>query len=394
MYQRPVFHQIYQRLKQPRLFLQIIVGPRQVGKTTLVQQLEPSLKFPFLYASADDSLTRDRAWIETQWQRGRNLCQGHSEAVLVLDEVQKISDWSSAVKSLWDADTRKKVPLKVVLLGSCPLLMGKGLTESLAGRFETLHAPHWSLTEMQDCFGFTSEDYLYWGGYPGSAVLKPDYGRWNRYIRDSLIETTVGQDILSMTRVDKPALLKRLFFLGCEYAGQVLSYTKMIGQLQEAGNTTTLAHYLDLLSQAGLLTGLQKWSTEKVRSRSSSPKLIALDCALVSAIDGRSQEALFSDSEFLGRVVENAIGAHLWNSIRGTQAELYYWNELNREVDFVLLYGKRILAIEVKSGRRQTRVSGLVEFCKRNPRAIPLVVGTGGVPLDEFLLSSPMSWFS
>src|SRR5205807_8790309 len=241
--------------------------------------------------------------------------------------------------------------LKVVLLGSAPLLVQRGLTESLAGRFEVLHLPHWSFAEMRAAFGFSLEEYVYFGGYPGAASLVHEPDRWRRYILDALIETTIARDVLLLTRVDKPALLRRLFELGCRYSGQVLSYTKMLGQLHEAGNTTTLAHYLELLGGAGLLTGLAKYSGRAVRQRGSSPKLQVLNTALMSAQSGLSLDEARADREFWGRLVESAVGAHLANSAAVGECELFYWREGSREVDFVVRVGRTLTAIEVKSGR-------------------------------------------
>lgn len=393
MFRRPIFFQLLQRLREKRNFLQILTGPRQVGKTTLVRQIEKELGPKCLYVSADESQLKDPAWIETHWQRGRRLAREHSEAVLIIDEVQKIQNWSETIKSLWDRDTAEQAPLKVVLLGSSPFFMRKGKSESLAGRFEVIHATHWPYSEMKECFQLSLDDYAYWGGYPGGITLKQDADRWKQFIREALIEVTVSQDLLSTVRIDKPILLKRLFYLSCEYSGQILSYNKMIGQLQDAGNTTTLAHYLDLLTYGGLATGLEKWSSKTLQTRSSSPKLITLNPALFSAVEPRQKEELLSDPETRGRIFENLVGGHLWNSILGTSIQLYYWNEGQKVVDYVLSLGEKLLAIEVKSGRRQTRVPGLTEFCKKHPHAKPLLIGTDGIPFEEFLLSHPRDWF-
>ena len=255
MYKRPLYQTLLSRLKEPRRFLQVLAGPRQVGKTTLARQAMEGGRTRSQYASADEPTLQDRAWIEQQWDLGRMKAKD-GEALLVLDEVQKVPGWSEVVKRLWDEDTAKRVSLKCVLLGSSPLLVQRGLTESLAGRFEILHVTHWSFAEMRDAFGWDVDQYVYFGGYPGAAALIEDRQRWARYIVESLIETTLSRDILLMTRVDKPALLRRLFLLGCDYSGQILSYQKMLGQLQDAGNTTTLAHYLELLAGAGMLKGV------------------------------------------------------------------------------------------------------------------------------------------
>lgn len=245
---------LIERLSERRRFIQVLAGPRQVGKTTLARQALERIKAPSHYASADQPAGRDRAWFEAQWEIGRNLAAGAARlgAVLVLDEAQKIGDWSELAKRLWDEDSAKGLPLKVALLGSAPLAIQQGLSESLGGRFELIRVTHWSLSEMRDAFGFDLDRYLFFGGYPGAASLIKDQERWVSYILDSLIETTLSRDILLLSRVEKPALLRQLFRLACDYSGRVLSYTKMLGQLQDAGNTVTLAHYLQLLSGAGL----------------------------------------------------------------------------------------------------------------------------------------------
>jgi hypothetical protein len=312
--------------------------------------------------------------------------------VLALDEVQKIPGWSEIVKRLWDEDSRARRPLKVVLLGSAPLLMRWGLTDSLAGRFEVVHLPHWSYAEMRAAFGFSLEQYLYFGGYPGAAPLVHDPRRWRRYLLDALIETTIARDVLLMTRVDKPALLRRLFELGCRYSGQVLSYTKMLGQLQDAGNSTTLAHYLDLLGGAGMLTGLQKFAGQAVRQRGSSPKLQVLNTALMTAQSGLSPAEARGDREFRGRLVESAVGAHLANAAAGGACELFYWREGNREVDFVVRIGRTVIAIEVKSGRAPVALPGLGAFAEAFKPRRTLLVGGNGIALEEFLARPVDDW--
>jgi len=382
------------RLTEPRRFLQVVAGARQVGKTTLVEQVLSRLNVPRVFVSADEPGVGDTAWLAAQWERGRLAASdaGKAGAVLVLDEVQKIPRWSNAVKRLWDEDSRARRPLRVVLLGSAPLLMQQGLTESLAGRFEVVHLPHWSYAEMRAAFGLSLEEYLYFGGYPGAAPLIKDPQRWRRYLLDSLIETTIARDVLLMTRVDKPALLRRLFELGCRYSGQVLSYTKMLGQLQDAGNTTTLAHYLQLLAGAGVLTGLQKYAGQSVRQRGSSPKLQVLNTALMTAQSGLSPDEARADREFRGRLVESAAGAHLANAAASGTCELFYWREQNQEVDFVVRAGRSVVAIEVKSGRAPDTFSGLETFARTFKPKRTLLVGGDGIPLDEFLSRPVGHW--
>ncbi|MBN2489762.1 MAG: ATP-binding protein [Planctomycetes bacterium] len=383
------------RLTEPRRFLQVIAGARQVGKTTLVEQVLRNLGLPSVYISADEPALRDAAWLAAQWERARLLASStpaEPGTVLALDEVQKIPGWSEAVKRLWDEDTRARLPLKVVLLGSAPLLMQQGLTESLAGRFEILRLPHWSFAEMRTAFGLSLDQYLYFGGYPGAAPLIPEPQRWRRYLLDALIETTIARDVLLMTRVDKPALLRRLFELCCRYSGQVLSYTKMLGQLQDAGNATTLAHYLDLLGGAGMLVGLQKYAGDAARQRGSSPKLQVLNTALLTAQSGLSPEEARTDHEFHGRLVESAVGAHLANAAASGGCEVFYWRERSREVDFVIRAGRTLVAIEVKSGRAPDALPGLGAFAERFRVKRTLLVGGDGVPLEMFLAKPVEHW--
>jgi predicted AAA+ superfamily ATPase len=390
-YRRPQFQILINRLAESRRFIQVVAGPRQIGKTTLVQQVCDAVGLPFHYASADEPTLRGQEWIAQQWDIAR-LLQDAQGAILVLDEVQKIPGWSEAVKRLWDEDTRKKISLKVILLGSAPLLIQRGLSESLAGRFEVLHLPHWSAQEMSAAFGWSVQQSIFYGGYPGAASLIGDHDRWVRYVRDSLIETTLSRDVLLMTRVDKPALLRRMFELGCRYSGQILSYTKMIGQLHDAGNTTTLAHYLELLDAAGMLTGIPKFAGEVVRSRGSSPKLQVLDTALFSSMAGFRFEEAQADREHWGRLVESAVGAHLANAAAAEKFELFYWRERNREVDFVVRAGRKLIAIEVKSGRAQSVLPGMQAFNEAFKPDRLLLVGGDGIDVDEFLLMPVENW--
>ena len=312
--------------------------------------------------------------------------------LLILDEAQKIPDWSEAVKRLWDEDSAAGLPLRVLLLGSAPLLVQRGLTESLAGRFELIRLPHWSFAEMQEAFSFDLDRFVFFGGYPGAAPLVRDRARWAGYILDSLVETTVSRDILLLTRVDRPALLRQLFRLGCDYSGQVLSYQKMLGQLQEAGNTTTLAHYLELLAGAGMVTGLQKFSGSRVRQRGSSPKLLALKTGLVSATSGLSFREARREPDLWGRLVETSVGAHLVNTAQGSDVDVSYWRERNREADFVLRRGHHLAAIEVTSGRRKASLPGLAAFSAEFAPTRSLLVGGQGVPLEEFLGAPAAAW--
>lgn len=411
-YQRQEVRTLLDRLSEPPRFLIFVAGPRQVGKTTLVQDAlsqcgrsndfipvdQPDIpRSPRFTSSKDaayvqDARPRDTAWLVEQWQRARaaalEATDGH---ILILDEIQKIPRWSEAVKGLWDADRAKKLNLHVVLLGSSPLLMQKGMSESLAGRYELMHVTHWSFLEMHEAFDFDLDDYIYFGGYPGSATLIRDEPRWRNYVNGSMIEPSINQDILDMTRVDKPALLKQLFHLGCNYSGQILSYDKMLGQLQDAGNTTTLARYLDMLGNAGLIYGLQKYAGQQHRRRASSPKFNVLNNALMSAGSGYTKAEAKADRSYWGRLVESTVGAHLYNTGH-PDCRLHYWRESSREVDFVIERGKKLTAIEVKSGPSSGHASGLDIFSENFGKCRKLLVGESGIPLVEFLSYPAEHW--
>lgn len=341
---------------------------------------------PFLFVSADAVPASDKSWLSAQWDAARIQMrrQESTEFLLIIDEIQKIDNWSETIKLLWDTDTRTDTNLKVILLGSSRLLLQQGLTESLAGRFETSYMGHWSFAEMHQAFGWTADEYVWYGGYPGSASLVSDEERWKQYVGNSLIETSISKDILMLTRVDKPALMKRLFEIGCNYSGQILSYTKIMGQLLDAGNTTTLAHYLDLLDTAGLLSGLEKFDNKLIRKRSSSPKFQVHNTALISAQRAESFQEVRSHADSWGRIVESAIGSYLVNSAYTSGFQIYYWREGNYEVDFVLEYRGKVIGIEVKSGQTQ-KASGMQVFQKTVKPDRILLVGDSSLPWQDFL---------
>lgn len=383
MFQRPLYSKIRERLILERKFIQVLMGPRQVGKTTIVRQLLEKYSFPWHYASADEAT--QPLWLQQQWETIRLKAHSaeSSEALLVIDEIQKIPDWSNQVKIQWDKDSFDKFPVKLILLGSSQLMLQKGLSESLAGRFEVINIPHWSFNEMHDAFGFTANDFIWFGGYPGPADLISDESRWKDYIRYSLIETTLMRDILLMVRIDKPVLLRNLFDLACSFSGQILSYNKILGQLKDAGNTTTLAHYLRLLEGAGMIKGLEKYSPSTIRQRASSPKFQVFNMALMSALSPNPRKEITGQPEIYGRWVESAIGAHLLNLCITGQVNIYYWREGNHEIDFVLQKGNKTIGIEVKSGRNKLS-TGIPAFSRHfNPTKI-LLVGREGIPVEEF----------
>lgn len=394
MIKRAQLQILIDRVHEPRKFIQVLAGPRQVGKTTLVLQL---LKEPGIhgdYVAADDISGIGITWIELQWETARQQLRtsGAESYVLVIDEIQKIPNWSETVKKLWDSDAREGIQLHVILLGSSRLLLQTGMTESLAGRFETMYISHWSLAEMSEAFGWNANQYAWYGGYPGSAHLISGEARWKNYVTNSLAETSISKDILMMSRVDKPALMRRLFDLGCSYSGQELSFTKILGQLLDAGNTTTLSHYLNLLDSAGLLGGLEKFTRDKARKRSSSPKFQVHNTAFISALSPLDFDLIQQDRVKWGRIIESTVGAHLINNAYSQDFSLYYWREGNYEVDFVLEHKGRVVALEVKNGI-SIRTAGMAQFRKSYPDSKILMVGKEGIPWQDFLLINPMELF-
>lgn len=374
------------RLQEPRKTIQVVSGPRQIGKTTLVKQMLEEIPMQSMYFNADAVGIEDSGWIAEHWEEARSRMRftGSDEFLLVIDEVHKIDNWSEMVKKEWDADTFNDVNMKVVLLGSSRLLLKKGLTESLAGRFELLPMGHWTYKEMHEAFGWDINQYVYFGGYPGSAVYLPNENRWRKYMRDSIVLPAIEKDVLQTTYIYKPALMHQLFHLGCGYSGELLSYNKMLGLLQDAGNATTLANYMEVLGESKLLTGLQKYTTGISRKYRSIPKLQVFNNALLTVVsDGMTFEKAYTNPQLWGRWVESAVGCYLLDKSDELEYELYYWRENNEEVDFVISRGDSTVAIEVKSGHRQMN-SGIATFRERFHPQYSLVVGGNAMPLDEF----------
>ncbi len=384
-YKRPQFAEVFDRMNEPRKFIQVLAGPRQVGKSTLIDQVLAECQIPHYLYNADGVDENDTDWIRRIWESTRTLMdtRQQTEAVLVIDEIHKIKRWSEIVKREWDADTRGKRQLKLFILGSSRLMLRKGLTESLAGRFELIRLGHWTLQEMEDAFGWTLDEWIYYGGYPGSASLIKDMRRWKKYIKESLVAPAIEKDIILTSNIYKPALMKQLFELGCTYSAELLSLTKALGQLQDAGNVTTLSSYLEILNQCNLLAGLQKYANDEARRYQSVPKYQVYNNALLTAYKGTSYEKDRIDPQIWGRWVESAVGAYLLGGAEEGSYNVYYWRERSNEVDFIIVRQGEVIALEVKSGRRGMN-SGLPKFCELFQPKLALVIGTDGIPFDDF----------
>ncbi|MCL2720910.1 MAG: ATP-binding protein [Treponema sp.] len=390
-FKRALFKTLEERIKGKRKFIQVIAGPRQTGKTTLVRQLFKEIKIFSSFHSADDTAEVGSVWIDQIWESLRLQMQikKAKEAVLFIDEIQKISNWSECVKKNWDRDTADGCKLKLIILGSSRLLLEDGLSESLLGRFEMNYLGHWTYSEMKKAFSFTSRQYVWFGSYPGAADLVKNENRFKNYIRNSVVEPSLSRDILMTTKISKPALLRQLFEIGTQYSAFILSFNKMLGQLTDAGNTTTLARYLTLLGQAGLIAGLNKYSKKPIIEKLSIPKLQVYNTALTTSLRTESFIEAQSDPVFWGHMIESSVGAYLINQANEfPDIKLFYWREKNAEMDFVVKYGKKIFGIEVKSNTEKINAKSRQLFLTRFPGARLILIGKSGISYEEFILAS------
>lgn len=391
-FERSIIIEICEKLAASHPQIQVIIGPRQVGKTVAAEQVVRHLELPAIIATADTPLPPGPEWIDTHWRRAEleaNATGG--QVLLVLDEIQKVAGWSEVIKQLWDQQNKNQ-RIKLLILGSSALIVQQGLTESLAGRFFLHRFTHWDWQECRVAFGWDLNQWIYFGGYPGAARYTKKEADWKNYVRDSLIETVISKDVLQLQPIRKPVLLRHLFILAAAYPAQILSYNNMLGQLHDAGNTTTLAEYLHILSQCFLVSGLERFSRREIRKKGSSPKLVFWNNALINALSLKTLAQSIQDPTWWGRLTENAVGSYLLNQLRSIDWRISYWRESNTaEVDYVIEHGADIWAIEVKSGR-SGKTAGLQAFRKAYPQARVLTVGGTGIPLEEFFEKPVIDW--
>jgi len=366
LFERAFVSRLEQRLLAGNPRIQVLVGPRQIGKTTGIKQLLARYPEASHYANADDLLNTDRTWLLEQWQQAVSLGR---QALLVIDEIQKVPNWSETLKSLWD-----KAPqaVRIVVLGSSSLQLQKGLTESLAGRFELLRIHHWTFHELKNAFGYNLDRYLTYGGYPGAVAYEDDFDRWYAYLKDAIVEAVIGKDILLNRRVGNPALFRQAFEILCRHPAQEISYTKLLGQLQDRGNTDLIKFYIELYAGAFLIHPLEKYTAKSYLTRGSSPKILVSCPALHAMKEG---PRFLEDPEKRGRIFEAAVGAELLQ----LAGELYYWREKNLEVDFIYKYQGKLYAVEVKSGRRKSS-RGMDALIKRFPAVNPVIITPDNFP--------------
>ena len=396
MYQRRHLNILKSRMAEPRRRMQIVMGPRQVGKSTMVGQFTEGTSVPFDFCAADSVNRFDTSWIPNKWQQARMRMDIHSEQehILIIDEVQKIKGWSEQVKKEWDEDSRSHRNLKVILLGSSRLLLQKGLEESLEGRFETIKMGYWDWQEMHEAFGFSMDEYVYFGGFPGLALDIKDEDRWRNLMEYSIISPILTRDILEIEEIRNPALLRQVFELACTESAKELSLTKMQGTMN-SGTVPTIKNYLDILNKSMTVQPLQNYSPSRIREKQSVPKMQVFNNAFRNRFGTFSFDEARMDPAECGRQVESAVGAHLANRSIVDDYELFYWrNERRQECDYVLRKGQALVAIEVKSGSVDKTV-GFEKFKEQfaDNVAAAFIVGPQALPLEDFFLMDLKSLF-
>jgi hypothetical protein len=394
-----VIAQLAGRLAEPAPgYIQVLVGPRQVGKTTLLLEIASRWRGQAVYVAADAAEASLPGWWEEQWRTVERLAKD-KPAVILFDEIQYLSNWNRILKAKHDQIRRRRVPVHVVVSGSSSLRIGAGTKETMAGRFERLQLLHWPARELAKRFHLNPaeavEQIIRYGSYPGAIPLLKDFPRWRAYIRDSIIEPATGRDILATEPIRRPALLRQLFAVSVAHPAQIVSLQKICGQLTDQGALQTVAHYLHVLEEAFLVTAVHKYSERALRRRSSPPKLVVLNQAFLSAAAGEASPTPERQPEQWGRWIENACIAHAFNSGQG----VYYWRAEPLEVDLITDGSWGRWAIEIKTGNYGVQhLTGLLEFCRRYPEYRPFVLcdpgsegtareaGIGAKSWSDFLL--------
>ncbi|MGH2830704.1 MAG: ATP-binding protein [Actinomycetota bacterium] len=355
--------------------IQLLTGPRQVGKTTLLLSLAKRLEGRAVYAAADGPEASLPGFWERIWEQASAIAAARGYSILLIDEIHVLADWSTRLKGEWDRLRRRRITVGVVATGSSALRVGSGARESLAGRFERLTLAHWSAAALTSHFRMdrsaAAEHAVLLGTYPGAMELREDRRRFLAYLRDAIVEPAIGRDVMALATVRRPALLRQVFGMCAVSPAQIVSLQKMQSLLPAQSALETIAHYLSLLEEAFLVSGVQKYAARAIRRRASPPKIVVLNNGLLAAMDPDGVPDRGRDPQRFGRWVENACIAHAWNA--GQQ--VWYWREEPHEVDAVIEgdWGRR--AIEIKTGPlKNADLTGLLEFCRRFPRFRPLVV--------------------
>jgi predicted AAA+ superfamily ATPase len=374
------FYETRERLRarvftEPARRIQLLTGPRQVGKTTILLELAGEFGERAIYRAADVEEIAAPGWWAIQWDRAMRLART-GPTLLLVDEIQTLPNWARRVKVAFDEVARERLPLQIVISGSAALSMTRGARNELAGRFELLTLRHWTAQDLIQAFGLTDDEaaevYVRFGAFPGELDRRMDYPRWREYILHAIIDPALNRDLLMLEPIQKPALLRQINSLAAAYPGEIISLQKLAAQLLEKGAPATIAHYLTVLEEAFLLAALHKYSDRELRLRASPPKLVPLSNAFLTAYADSVPPTTATDPVRWGRWLETACTAHAVN----TGCRVAYWREEPYEVDLIVAGERGKWAIEIKSGSYAIQdLTGLSTFHLRHPDFRPLVVG-------------------